>query len=94
MIVLQTRALKAINKGGFDRTTTTRRGRSIYQHTVKAVSKGYVVFNCPGCGRRNKRPVAAAERSNKEMIAFRCHGCRNTVEIFGPMDEGPRVTLV
>lgn len=41
----------------------------------------YYVFVCPGCGKRNKRPLKSAKYQNDVTVAFACNGCGNTIEM-------------
>jgi predicted RNA-binding Zn-ribbon protein involved in translation (DUF1610 family) len=66
---------------------TGARMSSIQGHKVK--SKGYVVFHCPVCGKRNKRAGAEAEEIKGKtgetfMLAWSCNGCGKLVPVRPP----------
>ena len=100
-IVLQTNAVKVVNKGGGFPTkmfreevqtginrkhTFTRRMVS----TIKNPGTDYVVFVCPApdCGSRNRKSVYEAKGQTKDgRLSFKCHKCYREVEVQKPMDH-------
>lgn len=79
-LVLQTQAVKVLTQQGFVHPKTKKRVRG----------SDYVVFNCPGCGRRNKQCVHQVlyAMSSGELV-FRCNqfGCGREIEVRKPDKE-------
>ncbi len=67
-------------------------GRFVRKHPEIAVSKGYVVFHCPACGTRMRRPAASGEEVKillpngveDKALAWTCHGCCRKVPVLPP----------
>ncbi len=85
-IVLRGKALKVVNKGGGRKCRTEKMGGGIERSFTGKLEKGtdYIVFNCPGCGQRNKRSAYEAKGASGESISFKCHGCYREIEVAKP----------
>ena len=91
-VVLQTKALTVVNKGGGYPTRTVReeiapgvravRRRLVSRDRVKGTD--YVIFNCAGCGARNKRSMYEVIGSAGQSISFKCNRCRRENEVARP----------
>jgi hypothetical protein len=102
-IVLQTNAVKVVNREGGYPTKTFReeikttvpmpkpitiKKRMI--STVKAKGTDYVIFVCPApsCGKRNKRSVYEAKAQTQDgRLSFKCNGCYREIEVQRPMQD-------
>jgi predicted RNA-binding Zn-ribbon protein involved in translation (DUF1610 family) len=94
-IVLNTSPLKVVNKGGFHRQTHKKVYQQINtalgphngarlgtQTTTQRVSgASYYIFECPACGKRNKRAEKSASYVTESRVAFLCNGCGRIVEM-------------
>ena len=103
-IILNTQCEKVVNKGGGYPTKTvqedieTKFGRSIraHKHYVsrqRLPGSDYIVFNCPGCGKRNKRSAYEVKGSVGNMVSFKCNGCYREIEVARPTAPVPSVIL-
>ena len=89
VLVLQTKALKIINKGGGIMTKTRKdptkkKGEPRRQESlVHDSGTDYVVFICPHptCGHRNNRSLYDADYSHQAVVGFKCKMCRGSVEV-------------
>ena len=90
-IVIQTKALKVTNSGGGSpsKTFNIGRGQRTTQTWPKQKGTDYVIFNCPGCGKRNKHSMYEVKGKAGDMLSFRCHGCYNTIDV-----EPPKATKI
>lgn len=94
-IVLSTTSLRVIQKGGFHRQSHKKmygerntalgqlKGPKLGTQTTTQRVKGasYYVFECPACGKRNKRAEKSASYATESRVAFGCNGCGRTVEL-------------
>lgn len=80
-----------INKDG---TVTPQEveGRQKFQEARKDTGSDYVVFNCPGCKKRNKRCAYEAKGVTAAgAISFLCNGCSREIEVAKP--AGPMIQV-
>jgi predicted RNA-binding Zn-ribbon protein involved in translation (DUF1610 family) len=95
-VILQGKSLKIVNKGGGFATKTVvqtekdelgkeRTFHRHYQSSKRLAGSDYVVFNCPGCGKRNKRSMYDAKASAGTAISFNCNGCLREIEVAAPV---------
>ena len=91
-IILSTQCERLVNKGGGYPTKTVTEevkdpfGRKHkyhkhYEARKKLPGTDYVIFNCPGCGKRNKRSAYEVKGSVGNMLSFKCNGCRREIEV-------------
>jgi len=96
-VILQATALKVVNKGGGYVTKTVveetedklgRKSRSHKHLRSRERAKGsdYIVFNCPGCGTRNKRSIYDVKGRAGDSLSFTCHGCYKEIEVARPKE--------
>jgi predicted RNA-binding Zn-ribbon protein involved in translation (DUF1610 family) len=85
-IILQTRAIGVVNKGGGRKCKTERLGggRYVTFTSKKLPGSDYVIFNCPACGARNRRTVREAKPIDKDHLGYRCNRCCQLVEVGQP----------
>ena len=60
--------------------------------TKRVPGSDYVIFNCPvpKCGKRNKKSVYEAKgRTQDGRLVFKCHSCRNEIEVQRPFSHIP-----
>jgi hypothetical protein len=91
-VILQGKALKIVNKGGGRVTKTVMetvkdamgiehtRHRH-YQSREKVKGSDYIIFLCPGCGKRNKRSAYEVKGRAGDSLSFRCNGCYREIEV-------------
>jgi hypothetical protein len=99
VIVLQTNAIKVVNREGGYPTKTFREesvgGRPLKRRmvsTIRAKGTDYVVFVCPApsCGKRNKRSVYEAKgQTDDGRLSFKCngYGCGREIEVQRPIQD-------
>ena len=94
-IILQCTALKIVNKGGGHVTKTVveekenklgikLRTHRHFRSNKKMPGSDYVVFECPGCGTRNKRSIYDVKGRAGDSLSFVCHGCYKEIEVSRP----------
>jgi predicted RNA-binding Zn-ribbon protein involved in translation (DUF1610 family) len=88
-IILQGKAIKVVNKGGGRKCKTINLGGGRRQMLIGNKEKGtdYVVFECPGCGQRNKRSAYQVKGSSGTHLSFKCHRCYREIEVAPPTDS-------
>lgn len=101
-IILQTNAVKIVNRGGGFPTKMFREEiefgilRIKKKITRRMVSTkhlpgtDYVVFVCPApdCGNRNRRSVYEAKAQTKDgRLSFKCNRCYREIEVQRPMSN-------
>jgi hypothetical protein len=92
-IILQGKSLKVVNHGGGHKCSTKKINKGRYVTRIGPREKGtdYIVFECPGCGQRNKRSAYEAKGSSGESISFKCHRCYREIEVARP--ESTKIIL-
>ena len=91
-IVLQTTAIKVVNKGGG--SFKLQRGHR-FSKQFKTTGTDYIVFKCPGCGARNKTtPYEAKYQMSDGNLVFGCKTCRREIDLAKPLSEMPKRALI
>jgi transcription elongation factor Elf1 len=94
-VILLGKALKIVNKGGGRVTKTTMEtfkdqlGKEFkkhrhYQSRERVKGSDYIVFNCPGCGQRNKQCAYQVKGRSGNSLSFRCNKCQREIEVAAP----------
>jgi transcription elongation factor Elf1 len=74
--------------------TRTEKVLQKVHYDEKQTGSDYIIYNCPKCGKRNKRCAYDAKVEDKgNVLVFRCNGCFVMVEVKRPIhvvtaDEG------
>lgn len=84
-LVLQTTALKVVNKGGGIQWSREKDDPSMMRGHPDSGSE-YVVFNCARCTTRNKQCMHAAAYvpSDSARLPFKCWKCQTVNEVAPP----------
>lgn len=85
-VILQGQALKIVNKGGGRKCRTENLGGGLRRMLIGDRQKGtdYIVFNCPGCGKRNKQSAYQVRGRAGSSLSLRCSGCYREIELAPP----------
>ena len=94
-IILQGTALKVVNKGGGFPTKTVvditkdelgaeHRSHRHLQSRNRIKGSDYVIFMCPGCGKRNKQSVYQMKGRAGQSLSFKCNKCCREIELTPP----------
>jgi hypothetical protein len=85
-IIVQSRAIKIVNRGGGRKCKTVRLGNGRHTTYVSDKQPGtdYIVWNCRACGKRNKRSAYDIRGASGEAVAIKCNGCLIENEVFKP----------
>lgn len=85
-IILQGKALKVVNKGGGKKCKTINLGggRRQMQFSPKTKGTDYIIFNCTGCGARNKGSAYKVIGSAGESVSIKCNRCYREIEVARP----------
>ena len=94
-VVLLGKALKIVNKGGGKVTKTVMetfkdqlgnefKKHRHYQSRERVKGSDYIVFNCPGCGQRNKQCAYQVKARAGNSLSFKCNKCYREIEIAPP----------
>jgi predicted RNA-binding Zn-ribbon protein involved in translation (DUF1610 family) len=88
-IILQGKSLKIVNKGGGRKCTTENLGggRRRTQYGPKTKGTDYVVFDCPGCGKRNKQSAYKCKGRAGNSLSFKCNKCYREIEVAAPIES-------
>lgn len=88
-IILQGQALKIVNRGGGRKCKTEKLGNHMFRMHIGPKEKGtdYIVFNCPGCGQRNKQSAYQVKGRAGNSLSFKCHRCYREIEVAAPLPE-------
>lgn len=86
-VILRGKALKIVNKGGGRKCTTEKLGGGRRRIKLGDKQKGtdYIVFNCPGCGKRNKQSAYQCKGRAGNSLSFKCNGCLREIEVEAPI---------
>lgn len=94
-IILSGKCEKVVNKGGGFPTKTVREeiknafgiARQVHHHYMsvkKMKGTDYIIFNCPGCGKRNRQSAYRVKGSAGNALAIKCNGCCREIELARP----------
>jgi hypothetical protein len=95
-IILRGQALKIVNKGGgritktvVDETVDPMNNKTIKTHKhmqsrERVKGSDYIVFDCPACGKRNKRCAYEVKGRVGNSLSLKCNKCYREIEVAPP----------
>jgi hypothetical protein len=85
-IIVLTKAIKVVNKGGGRKCRTVKLGGGKCTEYLSDKQPGtdYIIFNCRACGKRNKRSAYDVRGASGEAIAIKCNKCLTENEVLKP----------
>jgi hypothetical protein len=97
-VILRGEALKLVNRpGGYVTKTVVEehedalgKKKKTHKHMIsreKVRGSDYVVFNCPGCNKRNKRCIYEAKGRAGNSLSFKCNQCYREIEVAPPAPQ-------